>query len=32
MTRALKHLPVDQWPADDIRAFVEAYLPGDIFD
>jgi hypothetical protein len=30
--RTLKHLPVDQWPDADIRAFEAAYAPGDIFD
>lgn len=29
---ALKHLPVDMWPAADGQAFAAAYLPGDIFD
>jgi hypothetical protein len=28
----LKHLPLDQWPAADIEAFVSAFAPGDIFD
>jgi len=27
-----KHLPLDQWPAADIEAFVSAFEPGDIFD
>jgi integrase/recombinase XerD len=30
--RKLKHLPVDQWPEADIKAFAKAYEPGDIFD
>jgi integrase len=30
--RRLKHLPLDQWPKDDIKAFIKAYEPGDIFD
>lgn len=30
--RKLKHLPLDQWPMDDIEAFLRAYEPGDIFD
>jgi integrase/recombinase XerD len=32
MKRKPKHLPVDQWPTDDIEAFAKAYAPGDIFD
>jgi integrase len=32
MKRKLKHLPVDQWPTDDIAAFAKAYEPGDVFD
>ena len=30
--REPKHLPLDQWPAVDIEAFVSAFAPGDIFD
>ena len=30
--RKLKHLPLDQWPADDIEAFAMVYEPGDVFD
>jgi hypothetical protein len=30
--RKPKHLPLDQWPAVDIEAFVSAFAPGDIFD
>jgi hypothetical protein len=30
--RKLKHLPVDQWPEADIKAFAKAYEVGDIFD
>jgi hypothetical protein len=30
--RKLKHLPLDQWPKDDIEAFAKAHEPGDIFD
>jgi integrase/recombinase XerD len=30
--RKLKHLPLEQWPADDQKAFERAYEPGDIFD
>ena len=30
--RKLKHLPLEDWPADDREAFRIAYAPGDIFD
>ena len=30
--RELKHLPVDLWPEDDLKAFRVAYEPGDIFE
>ena len=30
--RALKHLPVNQWPEADREAFRAAYEPGDVFD
>jgi integrase/recombinase XerD len=30
--RALKHLPVDEWPEADRVAFRAAYEPGDVFD
>ena len=30
--RALKHLPVDEWPQADHEAFTSAYQPGDVFD
>ena len=30
--RKLKHLPLEDWPADDREAFGIAYAPGDIFD
>ena len=30
--RKPKHLPLDQWPAADIKAFTSAFAPGDIFD
>jgi integrase/recombinase XerD len=30
--RRLKHLPEDQWPAEDHRLFAAAYAAGDIFD
>jgi integrase/recombinase XerD len=30
--RKLKHLPLEQWPADDQEAFQRAWEPGDIFD
>ena len=30
--RKPKHLPLDQWPAADIKAFASAFAPGDIFD
>jgi integrase len=30
--RALKHLPVNEWPAADREAFRAAYEPGDVFD
>ena len=30
--RALKHIPLDQWPEADRQAFELAYKPGDIFD
>jgi len=30
--RKLKHLPLEQSPEADIKAFEEAYRPGDIFD
>ena len=30
--RKLKHLPIDQWPEADRKAFARAYEPGDIFD
>jgi hypothetical protein len=30
--RKLKHLPVEQWPADDREAFRRAWESGDIFD
>ncbi len=30
--RKLKHLPLDQWPTADHKAFRAAYQPGDIFD
>lgn len=28
----LKHLPENQWPAPDLRAFEAAFRPGDLFD
>src|SRR5436190_8149734 len=30
--RALKHLPVNEWPQADRAAFRAAYEPGDLFD
>jgi integrase/recombinase XerD len=30
--RALKHLPVNEWPEADREAFRAAYEPGDVFD
>src|SRR5947208_10381737 len=30
--RALKHLPVNEWPEADREAFRAAYEPGDLFD
>ena len=30
--RKFKHLPLDQWPADDVEAFALVYRPGDPFD
>jgi hypothetical protein len=30
--RKLKHLPLDQWPEADVRAFANAYEAGDLFD
>jgi len=30
--RKLKHLPVDLWPEDDLKAFEKVYEPGDLFD
>jgi integrase len=30
--RKRKHLPLDQWPEADTKAFAKAYEPGDIFD
>jgi integrase len=30
--RALKHLPVSEWPEADHEAFRSAYEPGDVFD
>jgi integrase len=29
---ALKHLPVADWPEEDLRVFDAAFAPGDIFD
>jgi integrase len=30
--RALKHLPVSEWPEADHKAFRSVYEPGDVFD
>jgi integrase/recombinase XerD len=32
LMRALKHLPVNEWPEADRAAFRAAYEPGDLFD
>ena len=30
--RALKHLPVSEWPEADREALTSAYEPGDMFE
>jgi integrase/recombinase XerD len=30
--RKLKHMPIEQWPAEDQEEFQRVYQPGDVFD